>query len=175
MNLASLGLSMEEGKTILAAFQTNMVTLQVERHGQAGRCCAKYGRRLRNKGHYRSTFRSVYGNVPVQVRRVTGCRDCGEKPATPLFTRKSSTAPELRYLNAKLAALLPYGKVAEFLNEVLPATTGHQCSDGSQPHPACGWPSIAGPSQTGQGGTINTARGRDNRFGWRVCEESPTV
>ena len=122
VDLASLGLSTEEGKTILAGIQTQMVTLQVERYGQAGRCCAKCGRRLRNKGHYRSTFRSVYGNVPVQVQRVTGCRGCGEKPATPLFTRKSSTAPELRYLNAKLAALLPFGKVAEFLNEVLPGT-----------------------------------------------------
>jgi hypothetical protein len=48
-----------------------------------------------------------------------GCRGCGEQPAAPLFTRKSSTAPELRYLNAKLAALLPFGKVADLLNEVL--------------------------------------------------------
>ena len=75
-----------------------------------------------NKGHYRSTFRSVYGNVPVQVRSVEACRGCGESPAAPLFTRKFSTAAELRYLNAKLAALLPFGKVAEFLNEVLPGT-----------------------------------------------------
>jgi hypothetical protein len=51
---------------------------------------------------------------------VKACRSCGEKPVAPLFTRKSSTAPELSYLNAKLAALLPFGKVADFLNEVLP-------------------------------------------------------
>jgi hypothetical protein len=53
---------------------------------------------------------------------VKACRSCGQKPVAPLFTRKSSAAPELRYLNAKLAALLPFGKVADFLNEVLPAT-----------------------------------------------------
>ena len=80
VDLASLSSIMQEGKTILAGIQTQMVTLQVERHGQAGRCCAKCGRRRRNKGHYQSTFRSVYGNVPVQVERVTGCRGCGEKP-----------------------------------------------------------------------------------------------
>ena len=98
VDLASLGLSMDEGKTILAEIQTQMVAVQVESHGQSRRCCVKCGRSLSSKGHYRSTFRSVFGNVPVQVQRVKACRGCGEKPATPLFTRKSSTAPELRYL-----------------------------------------------------------------------------
>jgi hypothetical protein len=120
VTLGSIGLSLAEGKTILAEVQTQMVAAQIERHGQARRCCARCGRKLPNKGHYRSTFRSVFGNVAVRVRRVTACRGCGEKPAAPLFTRRSSTAPELRYLNAKLAAPLPFGKVADFLNEVLP-------------------------------------------------------
>jgi len=122
VTLGSLGLSLEEGKTILAGIQAQMVAAQVERHGQARRSCAHCGRRLPNKGHYPSTFRSVFGNVPVRVRRVKACRGCGENPAAPLFTRKSSTAPELRYLNAKLAALVPFAKAADFLNEVLPAT-----------------------------------------------------
>src|ERR1700730_10853697 len=65
VTLGSLGLSLEEGKNILA---------QIERHGQARRCCAQCGRRLPNKGYYRSTFRSMFGNVPVRVRRVMGCR-----------------------------------------------------------------------------------------------------
>ena len=60
--------------------------------------------------------------MPVRVRRVKACSGCGQNPTAPLFTRKSSTAPELRYLNAKLAALMPFGKVADFLNEVLPDT-----------------------------------------------------
>ena len=122
MTRGSLGLSLAEAKAMLAAIQTQMVTAQIERQGQTRRCCGRCGRNLPNKGRYRSTFRSVYGNVPVQVRRVEACRGCGENPAAPLFTRKSSTAPELRYLNAKLAALLPFGKVAELLNEGLPGT-----------------------------------------------------
>lgn len=122
VDLASLGLSTEEGKAILSEIQTRMVAVQVERHGKALRCCGKCGRNRRNKGHYRSTFRSLYGNVPVQIRRVKACPGCGEQPVAPLFTRKSSTAPEVRYWNAKLAALMPFGKVAEFLNEVLPST-----------------------------------------------------
>ena len=122
MTLGSLGLSLAEGEAILAEIQTRMVAAQLECQGEARRCCGRCGPRLPNKGHYRSTFRSAFGNVPVQVRRVKACSGCGQNPAAPLFTRKSSTAPELRYLNAKLAALLPFGKVADFLNEVLPDT-----------------------------------------------------
>jgi hypothetical protein len=76
-----------------------------------------------NKGYYRSTFRSAFGNVGVRVRRVTACRGCGNNAAEPLFTRSCSTAPELRYLNAKLAALVPFGRTADLLNDVLPVTT----------------------------------------------------
>jgi hypothetical protein len=97
VDLASLCLSIEEGKTIVAEIQTQMVAVQVEHHGQARRCC-------------------------VQCRRVKACRNWGEEPALSMFTWQSSTAPELRYLNAKLAALLPFRKVAGFLNEVLPDT-----------------------------------------------------
>ena len=65
-----------------------------------------------------SILASAEGNVPVRVRRVRACLGCGQNPAAPLFTRNSSNAPELRYLNAKPAALMPFGKVADFLNEV---------------------------------------------------------
>jgi hypothetical protein len=37
-----------------------------------------------------------------------------------MFTNKDPTTPELKYLTAKLAALLPFGKVADFLGELLP-------------------------------------------------------
>jgi hypothetical protein len=62
-----------------------------------------------------------FGKVPVWVRRVWPCRHCGHPPAVPLFTRKSRTSPELLYLDSKLSALTPFAKVADFLNEVLPA------------------------------------------------------
>jgi hypothetical protein len=45
-----------------------------------------------------------------------------------LFTRRSPIAPELRYLTAKLAALMPFGKVADFLGEVLPLSTRFHAS-----------------------------------------------
>ena len=61
VTLGSLGLGLAEGKAILAEIQTRMVAAQIERQGEARRCCGRCGRRLPNKGHYRSTFRSAFG------------------------------------------------------------------------------------------------------------------
>src|ERR1700704_284253 len=71
---ASLGLSIAEGKAIVAALQTAMVTAQVERHGEALRPCPHCTRRRTTKGYYTSIFRSVFGQVPMRVRRLRPCR-----------------------------------------------------------------------------------------------------
>ena len=125
---ATLGLSIAEGKAVLATIQARIVVDQVKRHGMVARHCLWCGSSQSSKGHYRSTFRSVFGNVPMQVRRFQACRCRPDAPATvpALFTRRVGIAPELLYLTAKLAALMPFGKVAAFLGEVLPlATTTH--------------------------------------------------
>ena len=60
---ASLGLTIDEGKKILAAVQTHMVTDQIARHNQALKDCRFRGRQVRTKGYYRSVFKSVFGKV----------------------------------------------------------------------------------------------------------------
>jgi hypothetical protein len=127
---ATLGLSIAEGKAVLAAIQAQLVVDQVTRHGRVARHCQVCGRSQSSKGHYRSTFRSVFGDVPMRVRRFHACpcRTDGPKTVPALFTRKSPIAPELRYLTAKLAALMPFGKVADFLGEVLPLATKSHAS-----------------------------------------------
>jgi hypothetical protein len=122
---ATLGLSLAEGKTLLAAIQARLVVDQVTRHGTVARECRWCGHAQSSKGHYRSTFRSVFGNIPIRVRRFHACRCRSDAPATvpALFTRRSPIAPELLYLTAKLAALMPFGKVADFMGEVLPLST----------------------------------------------------
>jgi hypothetical protein len=122
---ASLGLSIAEGKTIVAALQTAIVTGQVERHGEALRPCPHCARPRTTKGYYTSIFRSVFGQVPMRVRRLRPCpcEETGRASASVLPTRHRPIAPELLYLMAKLAALMPFGKVAMFLDEVLPTAT----------------------------------------------------
>src|ERR1700682_5272037 len=55
---ASLGLSIAEGKTIVAAIQTAMVTAQVKRHGESLRPCPHCAGPRTTKGYYTSIFRS---------------------------------------------------------------------------------------------------------------------
>ena len=122
---ASLGLSIAEGKTLVAALQTAIVTAQVERHGEALRPCPHCARPRTTKGYYTSIFRSVFGQVPMRVRRLRPCpcEETDRASASVLPTRHRPIAPELLYLMAKLAALMPFGKVAMFLDEVLPTAT----------------------------------------------------
>jgi hypothetical protein len=49
--------------------------------------------------------------------------ELGSPSQLVLPTRQRPIAPELLYLMAKLAALMPFGKVAMFLDEVLPTGT----------------------------------------------------
>ena len=125
--LEHLGLTLAEGKRLLSALQHRMVQAQVERHGAVYRRCGHCRRKLRTKGYRRQWFRSAFGRVPVRVRRLTSCRCQGEPQTTfssldvPGPAAHGLIAPEWLYLQAKLASLIPFARVAELLGEVLPA------------------------------------------------------
>ena len=120
--LADLGLRLNEAKQLTAALQAEMVSAQVAAVGERRRWCAACGRPLASKGHYRATFRSLFGNVPVRVRRllVCPCHGPGEPKSFAALDLGAGPAPELAYVTAKFAALAPFGKVAALLSELLP-------------------------------------------------------
>lgn len=121
---ASLGMSIKESKLIAASIQAQMVSDQVDRHNKALMACRVCGQRVRKEGYYKSIFKSVFGKVPMRVRRVWGCECRGAEKRTfsSLPTGRNPTASELSYLTSKLAALIPFGKVADFLGELLPTS-----------------------------------------------------
>jgi hypothetical protein len=90
--------------------------------GERCRSCAACGRVLASKGYYRATFRSLFGDVPVRVRRllVCFCYGPGEPKSFAALDLGAGPAPELAYVTAKFAALAPFGKVAALLSELLP-------------------------------------------------------
>jgi hypothetical protein len=63
---ATVGLTISEGKAILAGLQKQMVTAQVQHHGASIHSCPRCGKAFRTKGYYQSTLRSVYGNVGMR-------------------------------------------------------------------------------------------------------------
>jgi len=93
--------------------------------GERRRSCVACGRVLASKGHYGARFRSLFGDVPVRVRRllVCPCQDViegGAKSFAALDLGGDAVAPELAYVTARYAALVPFGKVVTLLSELLP-------------------------------------------------------
>ena len=119
---ADLGLRLSETKQLMAALQAEIVPAQVAMVGR-GCCCVSCGRGLASKGHYPVTFRSLFGDVPVRVRRALTCPCQGQGGArsfAALDLGNDAVAPELAYITARYAALTPFGKVATLLSELLP-------------------------------------------------------
>src|SRR4029453_8199460 len=119
---ADLGLRLDEAKQLMAALQAEMVSAQLAVVGERQRSCATCGRPLASKGHYSATFRSLFGDVPVRVRRllVCPCHGPGEPKSFAAVDLGAGPPPELAYVTTKFAALVPFGKVATLLSELLP-------------------------------------------------------
>ena len=79
--LADLGLRLAETKQLTEAPQAEIIPAQVAAVGVLRRCCLSCGRRLASKGHYFPTFHSLFGDVPVRVRRRLACPCQGQGEA----------------------------------------------------------------------------------------------
>src|SRR5215213_7222363 len=89
------------------------------------------------------TFRSLFGEVPVRVRRRLACPcrgACEAKSSTVLDLGKGALAPELAYVTARYAALAPFGKVAALLVRAAVARRGAARQHGTQPAQGGGAP-----------------------------------
>jgi hypothetical protein len=125
--LADLGLSLAEAKQLTSTLQSEIVPMQVAALGECPRACLACGRKLASKGYSQVRFRSLFGDVPVRVRRLVVC-PCqggvsGAKSLAVLdFGRGAAVAPELAYVTARYAALVPFGKVVDLLSDLLPVS-----------------------------------------------------
>jgi hypothetical protein len=120
--LSDLGLGLAEAKQLTSALQAEIVPAQVTIAGEHRCTCAACGRRLASKGNYTATFRSLFGDVPIRIRRLLTCpcQNRGEAKSFAAFDLEAATvAPELAYVTARYAALAPFGKVANPLSELL--------------------------------------------------------
>ena len=112
-SVADLGLRLEEAKQLTAALQAEMVSRQVAVVGERHRLCATCGGVLASKGFYPATFRSLFGDVPVRVRRLLVCPCCqgpgGAKSFAVPNLEAATVAPELAYVTSRYASLAPFG------------------------------------------------------------------
>ncbi len=125
--LAGLGLSLSEAKQLTAELQAEIVPAQVAALGECPRACLACGCRLASKGCSQVRFRSLFGDVPVRVRRLLACPCQGgaseaKSVAVLDFGKGAAVAPELAYVTVRYAALAPFSKVAALLSELLPVS-----------------------------------------------------
>ena len=71
--LADLGPRLAEAKQLIAAIQAEIVPAQVAVAGEHRRTCVACEGELASKGHYTATFRSLFGDVPIRIRRLLTC------------------------------------------------------------------------------------------------------
>ncbi len=113
VGLADLVLRLVDVKQLTSAIQAEIVPAQARIAGEHRRTCAVCGHVLASKGHYTATFRSLFGDVPIRVRRLLTCpcQNGAEAKSFAAFDLEAATvAPELAYVTARYAALAPFGK-----------------------------------------------------------------
>ena len=126
----TLGLTLEEGKEILASIQHQMVKHQAHDYIDSQRICRDCGKRRSNKGKHQLVWRSLFGKYEIESPRLYTC-DCvayqnqkSFSPLAQLLPERSS--PELLFLESKWSSLMSYGITAELLEDVLPINTNPQ-------------------------------------------------
>jgi hypothetical protein len=121
---ATLGLTLAESKTILASVQETMVAQQAALYSAAQQTCPTCGARRRRKGQHQIVVRSLFGTLRLDSPRFRRCvcqpADSPRSSSPLAECLPERTTPERRCLEAKWAALLPFGVTVDVLSEVLP-------------------------------------------------------
>ncbi|QUN32622.1 hypothetical protein KB879_34060 (plasmid) [Cupriavidus sp. KK10] len=129
-SLADLGLTLAEGRSLLAKVQAELVSKQVKRWFSGQTHCQCCGATLRHKDSRSTVMRTVYGKVTVHSPRLWSCAcqrtartpRCVVHPLSKALTNRAT--PELEYLQAKWASHLPCRQATALLKEVLPLDKG---------------------------------------------------
>jgi hypothetical protein len=105
----TLGLTLEEGKELLANLQATMVKHQAEEYVAQQCYCPDCGQRRSHKGRHEIVWRSLFGKLRIHSPRLYTC-PCQPRPTksfSPLAALlPERSAPELLYLQTKWASLM---------------------------------------------------------------------
>ena len=125
-SVADLGLTLVEGRALLAKVQSILVLQQTAGWMASQVACSRCGSVLAHKDSRSIVMRTVFGKVEVPSPRLWACscvdkQDEIRRSVSPLCKAlPHRVTPELEYLQAKWAAHLPYRQATELLREVLP-------------------------------------------------------
>ena len=119
----SMGLSLAESKSILAAMQTQPVQAQTDGYCDHRRKCSHCGSRRAIKDWRTRQLTTLFGVVQVEAPRFNACR-CGvasRRIVSPMAEiMPDRCTPEYERILAKMGSLAAYGRAAALMAEFLP-------------------------------------------------------
>ena len=121
-----IGLTLAEGKHMLAAVQHHLVQAQAEDHCRRRRRCQRCGGQRPLKDLRSRRLVSLFGTVEVRAPRFTPCRcavTCRRTLSPIAEIMPDRCTPEYERVVAKMGALLPYRRARTLLAEFLPLDT----------------------------------------------------
>jgi len=122
-DIADLGLTLPEGKQLLARVQQVMVTAQAHGHVVLRPNCLSCGGGCHIKDWRLHQVATLFGTVAVRLPRFR-CASCGHSTTCISWPSHCRSTPGLDQLRAHLSALMPYRVAAGVLTHLLPVDAG---------------------------------------------------
>ena len=122
-DIADLGLTLAEGKLLLAGIQSELVAAQARDHAVRRPDCLRCGGVCHVKDYRDHTVATLFGEVTVRLPRFR-CAACGGIEVGIRWPSHCRSTPELDQLQAHLSALMPYRAAADILEQLFPVGAG---------------------------------------------------
>jgi hypothetical protein len=124
VEIAHLGLTLAEGKLVLAGLQRALVAAQAEGHAVRRPACRSCGKICRLKDYRDHAVATLFGQVRVRLPRFR-CAGCGGIEAGIEWPSHCRSTPELDQLQAHLSALMTYRMAADVMAQMFPLDAGN--------------------------------------------------
>jgi hypothetical protein len=122
-DIAKLGLTLAEGKRLLAGVQQGFVAAQADSHATLRPDCRSWGGQCHVKDWRLRPIATLFGKSRVLLPRFLSA-GCGRTETGLDWPSHCRSTPELDQLQARLSALMPFRVAAEVLLHVLPVDAG---------------------------------------------------
>ena len=123
-DIANLGLTLAEGKLLLAGLQQEIVAAQAKGHAVRRPDCRSCGEVCRVKDYRDHAVATLFGQVTVRLPRFR-CAGCGGNEAGHGWPSYCRSTAELDQLQAHLSALMTYRVAADVLRQMFPVDAGN--------------------------------------------------
>src|SRR3954451_8756566 len=124
-DIAALGLTLAQGKQLVALVQQEIVTAQSRDHAVRRPLCRSCGTGCQLKDYRPHQIATVFGQVTLRLPRFH-CAGCGGAEPGHGWPAHCRSTPELDQVRAQFSALMPYRVAAGVLELLLPINAGSE-------------------------------------------------